>query len=390
MFFSKKHKSKGKEKHKPLVVEENSKFQPLQINLRNASVLALLKKEYTNSKQNSLISTTDSFVSVSTTNSIDSSVASTMRLPSFPDLLSSKDNGHLDLLKGLNHDDDIESALGMALDEHSSDLSEKVDLQKNASHFDRSPELQTKKSVQFTNVDIVSHNFVKQSRESNQSMSTVASGDEFSESEEELQFTDENTSSQDIWAISRTTQTEFKINEDTDNLSNEELREALRLVKEENEDMNSRLHALVDENATFVKNNNSIRLQLEEVSTHQEIITGEYSMLKADYKALQSHISDTRKQLQQSHKKTRELEKLSKKAINRIKELEGEKKFLNMQVEWLRGKMVQASVGERDNSDDNSSFSSSVSSLNLEKQSSSKPKKKRSKGRENEGWETEV
>ena len=425
MFFSKKKNHMNR--HQPIVVEPK-KYRPLELNLKNqnTSVLALLKKEYSSSKdmeylytKDSMISNTDSLVSESTTASFESSLVSGMRLPSYPSLRSSGDSSNLELFRN-SDDKKVDDVLGKVLDESSSTssisnssssssvsqvqpaapapmehLTSKVSMQFKDVDADRLP-LSQKKSVQFSGVDVITSQRDPSKPSSLKEKIKKFEGYSTTDSDESERI--KHRESED-WSTSRTTQTEYVATESTENLSNEELSEQLRLMKLENDDMNTRLHALVDENSNYVKQNNTIKLQLEQVNSQKEHLQNEYTMMKSDFTSFQSHLLDSRSQLQISKKKTRELEKLSKKAIHKIKELESENKFLNMQVEWLRNKMsLSNEIGDGENS---SSFASSISSMGLDRISATNHSARNSKARPSknkkrkdsdheDGWETEV
>eukprot|EP00834_Sanchytrium_tribonematis_P006794 NODE_537_length_6324_cov_1.677430.p2 type:complete len:379 gc:universal NODE_537_length_6324_cov_1.677430:1925-789(-) len=352
LFF--KNKKQKPKKYQPLVVEpkKGNNLDP-----KNASVLTLLKREYLNSKSGSagasLIST-DSFVSMSsTTNTVDSSAPSSLKLPQFTELLSNSDKEKLDIV-------------------HKSTSS----LEENSSSSEgplgkiKSP----KKNVQFSSVDIIA---TPKSSDSTLVRNRVDLFESITCSMES------NTNIGDLWTINRSTQTEFQRTEEVENeLSSVELREYIEVLKNEKLEIESRLHQLVDENGSQINENHLLKSRIDALEIQKQESFEGHSMLKADYENLQKTLLETRNNSQLSFKKTKELEKLSTKALKKIRELEGEKKFLNMQVEWLRSKMLQTTLN-----DDNDEISSISTSSSYNPQIAKWSQIDRSK---EEGWETEV
>ena len=372
MFFRNQYKKK-KEKYKPIVV--NTPESP-----KNTSVLTLLKREYNNNKRSqkdSMISITDSYVSEISTASMESHMVNNMRLPSYPELMSANERRNIQLFN--QPDKDIDEDLENALDENSStsstSLEEDVPLQQVR-------KLNTKKSVQFTGVDIINH--VKKT----DSAELIAFKDKIQlfEGKSKLDSIEEEDEVKEDWIVSRTTQTESNlIHSNVEGLSMEEVKEQLVLLMKENKESKSRMHALVDENSSHVEQNNTLKMNLEQVCSERDLLTKECSTIQLDYNSIKSKSAELKKLLSQNQKKNKELEKLSKKAVSKIKELESERKFLNMQIEWLRSKMVD-DVDYDDEKLESSSYCSSVMSP-IETKMKRKNKKK---SEEDDGWETEV
>ena len=192
------------------------------------------------------------------------------------------------------------------------------------------------------------------------------------------------------WSNSRCTQTEEFINENYKDCSREELLQQLINLKGEQEASQERLHQLVDENGDYVKKYDTVNRIKEELFIKHDQVMSQYTLLKSDYATLQNTLLQTRQQVQQSNNKASELEKLSTRALKRIKDLDGENKFLSMQIDWLRSKLVNAD----DDLDDTSSFSSSATSIttSLNNEINQKRRKKGKKRlvSEDSGWETEI
>eukprot|EP00835_Amoeboradix_gromovi_P004440 NODE_346_length_10492_cov_0.275955.p3 type:complete len:412 gc:universal NODE_346_length_10492_cov_0.275955:1289-54(-) len=197
--------------------------------------------------------------------------------------------------------------------------------------------ISAKKSVQFTNVDVIKR-------------------DLSIEQLDELSMTD--------WSTSRSTQTEEIIHEEYSDLSKDELITQLKILQEENKESRDRLHLLVDENGHFIKKYDTAnRVQQEMFLKHDQVMSS-YTLLKSDYSTMQNTLLQTRQQVQQSNSKSLELEKLSTRALKKIKELDGENKFLSMQVDWLRNKMTNIDINATEIEEmDDSSYSSSATSM---------------------------
>ena len=169
-------------------------------------------------------------------------------------------------------------------------------------------------------------------------------------------------------------------------LSKQDLISELIALKQEKMEYEERFHLLIDENSDYVKKYDTVSRTKDELYTKHDQVMSQFTLLKSDYSTLQNTLMQTRQQLTQSNSKSTELEKLSTRALKKIKDLDGENKFLGMQVDWLRNKISHMDIDPDLN--DDSSFSSSVTSLS----SYEKPTKKKNlkkKKRKESGWETE-
>ena len=220
-----------------------------------------------------------------------------------------------------------------------------------------------KKSVQFSNVDVIKR-------------------DHSLEALDELEMKD--------WSTSRSTQTHDEIiNGNFESLSKQELVTQLIASQLENEEARNRLHLLVDENGVHVKKYDQIQRIKEELFTKHDQVMSQYTLLKSDYATIQNTLLQTRQQLQQSNNKSGDLEKLSTRALKKIKDLDGENKFLMMQVDWLRNKLNNMEMDVGDESSFSSSATSLLSAVEPIKKKTKKSKKQRNISEET-GWETEI
>eukprot|EP00834_Sanchytrium_tribonematis_P000778 NODE_15_length_50561_cov_0.608081.p9 type:complete len:454 gc:universal NODE_15_length_50561_cov_0.608081:22136-23497(+) len=185
---------------------------------------------------------------------------------------------------------------------------------------------------------------------------------------EELGTVDLNDDLLDMkdWMTSRSTQTQQNTCEEYTDLSKEELVSQLTKYREECFAAQESLHLLVDENGEYAKKYDIASRQNDELFIKHDQVMSQYTLLKSDYNTAQNTLIQTRQQLQQATNKSTDLEKLSTRALKKIKDLDGENKFLSMQVEWLRNKLVNLNVQDDDDMDD-SSYSSSTTMSSFEK-----------------------